>query len=346
MKKTISILLVVLLASACLFADVSLTGELGFGYKVKFNGNVENNDYLNLGSTYGGRFKIKLGSDYVNGELRMDSIKVDGSDPAFDLDKGITTGVRQPINGYATIKASKLINDVFDLNLPVGIELYVGNQSFSTSCNWAYLDPQGNEDNISLNASRSVMPIGVAVSYDKYVTLKAWGAFTTGSEKGLLEAQVAPVDGVKAMIAYGINQAAKDNFQAAALVDVNTLANLGFNLAVSGQIIANTEKFEDASYYAAVTGGYKAVNGYAEYTYKGKENNLYAGASYSIASEKAPTTLSAGISLTNLKDVKFGASVGATTQIENIKLNVKLGCDDFKDFKNNGYVRLASYITF
>ncbi len=68
MKKTISILLVVLLASACLFADVSLTGELGFGYKVKFDGTVENQDYLNLGSTYGGRFKIKLGSDYVNGE--------------------------------------------------------------------------------------------------------------------------------------------------------------------------------------------------------------------------------------------------------------------------------------
>lgn len=44
MKKTISILLVVLLASACLFADVSLTGELGFGYKVKFDGTVENQD--------------------------------------------------------------------------------------------------------------------------------------------------------------------------------------------------------------------------------------------------------------------------------------------------------------
>ena len=54
MKKTISLLLVVLLASACLFADVSLTGELGFGYKVNFNGTVENKDYLNLDSTYGG----------------------------------------------------------------------------------------------------------------------------------------------------------------------------------------------------------------------------------------------------------------------------------------------------
>lgn len=338
MKKTISVLLVVLLATACLFADVSLTGELGFGYKVKFNGDVENSDYLNLGSTYGGRFKIKLGSDYVNGELRMDAIDTTGGT--------ITTGVRQPINAYATIKASNLINDVFNLSLPVGIELYVGNQSFSTSYNWAYLDPQGNEYNIGLNASRSVMPIGTAVSYDKYVTLKAWGAFTTGYEKGLLEAQVAPVDGVKAMIAYGINQDGKDNFQTAALVDVKTLANLDFNLAVSGQIIANTNKFEDASYYAAVTGGYKAVNGYAEYIYKGKKSNLYAGASYSIASEKAPTTLSAGIGLVNLEDVSVGASVGATTQIKNIKLNVKLGCDDFEDFKNNGYVRFASYITF
>lgn len=338
MKKTISVLLVVLLATACLFADVSLTGELGFGYKVKFNGDVENSDYLNLGSTYGGRFKIKLGSDYVNGELRMDAIDTTGGT--------ITTGVRQPINAYATIKASNLINDVFNLSLPVGIELYVGNQSFSTSYNWAYLDPQGNEYNIGLNASRSVMPIGTAVSYDKYVTLKAWGAFTTGSEKGLLEAQVAPVDGVKAMIAYGINQDGKDNFQTAALVDVKTLANLDFNLAVSGQIIANTNKFEDASYYAAVTGGYKAVNGYAEYIYKGKKSNLFAGASYSIASEKAPTTLSAGIGLVNLEDVSVGASVAATTQVENIKLQVKLGCDDFKDFKNNGYVRFASYITF
>ena len=81
MKKTISLLLVVLLASACLFADVSLTGELGFGYKVNFNGNVENKDYLNLGSTYGGRFKIKLASDYVNGELRMDKITL--TEPSY-----------------------------------------------------------------------------------------------------------------------------------------------------------------------------------------------------------------------------------------------------------------------
>ena len=262
MKKTISVLLVVLLATACLFADVSLTGELGFGYKVKFNGDVENSDYLNLGSTYGGRFKIKLGSDYVNGELRMDAIKTDGSDPAFDMEKGtITTGVRQPINAYATIKASKLVDDVFNLSLPVGIELYVGNQSFSTSYSWAYLDPQGNEDKISLNAARASMPFGGAVSFENLVTVKSWGSITTGDQKGLLEAQVSPVDGVKAMIAYGINQDGKDNFQTAALVDVKTLANLDFNLAVSGQIIANTDKFEDASYYASLTYSHGQAHG-------------------------------------------------------------------------------------
>ena len=338
MKKTISILLVVLLASACLFADVSLTGELGFGYKVKFDGTVENQDYLNLGSTYGGRFKIKLGSDYVNGELRMDEITV--------VDDKFTTGVRQPINGYATVKASKLVADVFEVSLPVGVELYVGNQSFSASYNWAYLDPQGNEKKISLNASRSSMPLGVAVSYDKYVTAKAWGSIVDGDKKGLLEAQIAPIDGVKAMIAYGVNQKAdKDNFQVAALVDVKTLADLDSNLAASAQVIANTDDFAKATYFAAVKGGYENIGGYAEYINAAGVNNLYAGASYGIASDKAPTTLSAGVGIT--KDFsKVGVSIGADTQIKNIELNVKLGCDDFSDFAKNGYVRFASYITF
>lgn len=339
MKKTISLLLVVLLASACLFADVSLTGELGFGYKVNFNGNVENKDYLNLGSTYGGRFKIKLASDYVNGELRMDKITL--TEPSF------TTGVRQPINAYATVKASKLIEDTFSVSLPVAVELYVGNQSFSTSYNWAYLDPQDNEDNIKLNAPRSVMPIGASVSYDKYVTVSAWGSFTTGSQLGLVEAKVSPVDGIRAAVAYGINQAAgTNNFQAAALVDVKTLADLDFDLAVSGQIIANVNNFAKGAYYATVAGGYKSVSGFAEFIRKSEKNNLYAGLSYALPAEKAPTTLSAGLALVNLADVTVGASVGATTQLANITLNVKLGVDNFKDFKNSGYVRFASYITF
>ena len=352
MKKTISLLLVVLLASACLFADVSLTGELGFGYKVNFNGNVENKDYLNLGSTYGGRFKIKLASDYVNGELRMDAISIDGTDPSFVWNEDhsnatITTGVRQPINAYATVKASKLVEDTFSISLPVAVELYVGNQSFSTSYNWAYLDPQDNEDNIALNAPRSVMPIGAAVSYDKYVTVSAQGSFTTGSQLGLVEAKVSPVDGIRAAVAYGINQAeGTNNFQAAALVDVKTLANLDFDLAVSGQIIANVDDFANGAYYATVAGGYKSVSGFAEFIRKSEKNNLYAGLSYALPAEKAPTTLSAGLAFANLADVTVGASVGATTQLSNITLNVKLGVDNFKDFKNSGYVRYASYITF
>ena len=343
MKKTISLLLVVLLASACLFADVSLTGELGFGYKVNFNGTVENKDYLNLDSTYGGRFKIKLASDYVNGELRMDKITLstDGTDASF------TTGVRQPINAYATVKASKLVEDTFSVSLPVAVQLYVGNQSFSTSYNWAYLDPQDNEDNIALNAARSVMPIGASVSYDKYVTVSAWGSFTTGSKLGLVEAKVSPVDGIRAAVAYGINQAeGTNNFQAAALVDVKTLADLDFDLAVSGQIIANVNNFTKGAYYATVAGGYKSVSGFAEFIRKSEKNNLYAGLSYALPAEKAPTTLSAGLALANLADVTVGASVGATTQLANITLNVKLGVDNFKDFKNSGYVRFASYITF
>lgn len=350
MKKTISLLLVVLLASACLFADVSLTGELGFGYKVNFNGNVENKDYLNLGSTYGGRFKIKLASDYVNGELRMDAISVDPAvkDPAWNQDNlTITTGVRQPINAYATVKASKLIEDTFSVSLPVDVQLYVGNQSFSTSYNWAYLDPQDNEDNIKLNAERNVMPIGASVSYDKYVTVSAWGSFTTGSQLGLVEAKVSPVDGIRAAVAYGINQAeGTNNFQAAALVDVKTLADLDFDLAVSGQIIANVNNFNKGAYYATVAGGYKSVSGFAEFIRKSEKNNLYAGLSYALPAEKAPTTLSAGLALVNLADVTVGASVGATTQLANITLNVKLGVDNFKDFKNSGYIRFASYITF
>ena len=191
------------------------------------------------------------------------------------------------------------------------------------------------------------MPIGASVSYDKYVTVSAWGSFTTGSQLGLVEAKVSPVDGIRAAVAYGINQAeGTNNFQAAALVDVKTLADLDFDLAVSGQIIANVNNFNKGAYYATVAGGYKSVSGFAEFIRKSEKNNLYAGLSYALPAEKAPTTLSAGLALVNLADVTVGASVGATTQLANITLNVKLGVDNFKDFKNSGYVRFASYITF
>ena len=327
MKKTLSILLVVLLATTSLFAGVNLKGRIGFGHTIYFDGTTEAGDYLGHGSAEnGGRFQVLVDSDYVTGEIR------DG-------------GARAQIVGTATIKLSSILNDAFGLELPVNVKVLAGNQSFTSSYAYGYADPTDREDNLALNAARTSMPAGIVVSYGDVATVNVYGSITSGDRKALAEIQLAPVNGVKVQAAYALNNGG-NNLQAGALVDVAALAKADFALTVSGQIIANTEDFSKAAYYAALTGGVNDASAYAEYVNKAGVSTVNLGAGYKINAEKLPVSLGAGVSLDNFDALKVGASVSASTSFSNISTQLKVGVSDFSDVQANGYVRFATLVSF
>ena len=327
MKKTLSILLVVLLATTSLFAGVNLKGRIGFGHQIFFDGPTTAGDFLGDGSAInGGRLQVLVDSDYASGEIR-------------------NGGLRDQITGIATIKVSNILKDALGLELPVGITVYGGNQSFTTSYNWGYSDPTDRGDNIALGAARASMPFGAAVSYDKFVTVKAWGSIKSGDRNGLVELQLSPVDGVKVQAAYGFKDV-RNNLQVSALADVKALLKTDFDLTVSGQLIANTSDFSKAAYYAAVTGGYKAASAYAEYVSKAGTSTVNLGAGYKINAEKLPFSLGAGVGLSDFSALKVGASVSASTSFSNITTQLKVGVGDFSDVKTTGYVRFATLLSF
>ena len=327
MKKTLSILLVVLLATTSLFAGVNLKGRIGFGHTIGFDGTTTAGDYLGDGKAVnGGRFQVLVDSDYVTGEIR------DG-------------GARAQITGTATIKLSSILNDGFGLELPVNVNVLAGNQSFTSSYAYGYADPTDREDNLALNAARTSMPAGVVVSYGNVATVNVYGSITSGDRKALAEIQLAPVNGVKVQAAYALNNGG-NNLQAGALVDVAALAKADFALTVSGQIIANTEDFSKAAYYAALTGGINDASAYAEYVNKAGISTVNLGAGYKINAEKLPVSLGAGVSLDNFDALKVGASVSASTSFSNISTQLKVGVSDFSDVQANGYVRFATLVSF
>ena len=327
MKKTLSILLVVLLATTSLFAGVNLKGRIGFGHTIGFDGTTTAGDYLGDGKAEnGGRFQVLVDSDYVTGEIR-------------------NGGARDQITGTATIKLSSILNDGFGLELPVNVNVLAGNQSFTSSYAYGYADPTDREDNLALNAARTSMPAGIVVSYGDVATVNVYGSITSGDRKALAEIQLAPVNGVKVQAAYALNNGG-NNLQAGALVDVAALAKADFALTVSGQIIANTEDFSKAAYYAALTGGVKDASAYAEYVNKAGVSTVNLGAGYKINAEKLPVSLSAGVSLKNFDALKVGASVSASTSFSNISTQLKVGVSDFSDVQANGYVRFATLVSF
>ena len=357
MKKILSVLIVLSLLTATVFAaSPVISGNFGYGYLFNFDGTSQAYNALgDSGNTNSGYLYLKTSTDYVDVDLRAST-------------------VRAGIEATGTLKLSELINNVFETELPVTLNAYVGNQSPSAKDTFAYTRPGSGDDEISLNADRADMPIGLSIAYNNLVTVNAYaniiGTESISGKAGLVEVLATPVDGVNLQVAYGISQnqdmlqtKAGENlgylsdFQTAALVDIASLANLDFSLDVSGYMEANLAHFTDTLVAkGAVTGGYDAFGLYAEYTYKAKDaytdsdtyagHTLYFGGSYDIASEKAPLTLGVGTSIKNLStSATVGASAYADTTIGGVEFYTEVGVDDFTDVKT-GYVCVASAISF
>ncbi len=344
MKKTLTVFAVLLLVSATVFAAPTFSGTFGYGYKFGFDGSIENADYLgDSGEKQGGYAYLKTSLDYISLDLRAST-------------------VRSAIDVTGTVDVTKMLNDTFELELPVTLKAKVGNQAFSASDTFAYNVGGSDDDEISMNGSRASMPIGLTVGYGDLITVNGGVDFVSENKTGILEVQAVPVEGIKGQLAYAFGQSDEltdgvytSDFQVAGLVDVKALAGLDFDLAASGYFEADVNHFADSFMLkGSITGGYKAVSGYVEYTFakqaagvdSAKGHSVYAGASYAIASEKAPTTLSLGFSATDLKNAAaFGGTLTAKTTLCGMTFQARLGISDFTDIKT-GYVRVASVVEF
>lgn len=364
MKRILSVLLIALLATTAVFADWAFSGNFDIGYTFGFDGDTTlttidgDNSAPEAGFLY-----LKGGNDYISFDVRgeLDAMSITDGNNAFGLVRGGGIGMT------ATLNATNLLNLAFGLELPVDVNFYLGNQSPESDADYAYADPSGIDDEISLGASRNMYPAGVSVGYGSLITGYAYAALdilnTTGNAGGLFEIRTNPIAGVRANIGYVASAAeTAQDFQVSALVDFGELFGLGFGLDVSASYVANIDHAEDNSHFmAAVTGSYAGFGAYAEYEYYNdtesaapgsdgyydKVSNVYLGVSYDLATA-VPVSLGADLTLNNVQDedaFSVGGDVSVGLAILDLNLYAELGVEDFSD-GDTGYVTVGTYIYF
>lgn len=347
-KRILSVLLIALLTAGVAFADFTFSGNFDVGYTFGFDGTTELTTVDGDNSApYAGFFYLKGGNEYISLDVRSEADVAGGS---------IVRGSGIAMTG--TINMSNILNTMFTMEMPVAIELYAGNQSFSSDADYAYGDSHGIDDEIDLGAARTQYPFGAKFAYGDLVQVFAYGALPVngGSGAGLLELRTQPVEGVRANIAYGISVGEKaQDFQVSAIAEFGTLFDLDFDLAVSASYVANIDNAADNSHFMAdLTGGYGPVGAYVEYEYYNdtenaaatNEHNLYIGASYDLADIVVPLSFGAEVALTNMaEDFTTGASVSVDAALLDVHLYAKLGFDNFTDAES-GYVTVGTYYYF
>lgn len=348
-KRILSVLLIVLLTAGVAFADFTFSGNFDVGYTFGFDGTTTLTAVDGDNSApYAGFFYLKGGNEYISLDVRSEADVTGGS---------IVRGSGIAMTG--TINLSSILNTMFSMEMPVAIELYAGNQSFSSDADYAYGDSHGIDDEIDLGAARNQYPFGAKFAYGDLVQVFAYGALPVngGSGAGLLELRTQPVEGVRANIAYGISVGEKaQDFQVSAIAEFGTLFDLDFDLAVSASYVANIDHAADNSHFMAdLTGGYGPVGAYVEYEYYNdaesaaapiNEHNLYIGASYDLADIVVPLSFAAEVALNNMvEDFTTGASVSVDAALLDLHLYAELGFDDFTDAES-GYVTVGTYYYF
>ena len=327
MKRILSVLLIALLATTAVFADWAFSGNFDVGYTFGFDGTTAvtavdgDNTAPEAGFLY-----LKGGNEYLSLDVRTDT--------AISTNNGIIRDSGVGMTG--TLNLSSLLNLAFELEMPVDVNFYLGNQSPETDADYAY------------------------VGYGSLVTVYAYGALDTGAggnAGALLEVRTQPIEGIRANVGYVISalDGAQD-FQISALADLGTLLGMDFSLDVSASYLANIDNAADNSrFMAAVTGGFGGFGAYAEYEYYNDtesatavvdQNNLDFGVSYDITGIAVPLSLGADLAINDLSnDVSFGADVNITASILDLGLYAELGVEDFSDF-DTGYVTVGTYLYF
>lgn len=327
MKKSITLLLVLVLVAGAAFAAPSFSGEAAVNYKVPFDGtNATVSGYDN-------------DTSYLTLSMTDELYKI-----TF---RTWTSG-----NNLNYLETQAAINVFLDkafakvgVDLPVGLTGYFGNASVSGF--YAYDDPTSIIDNYydgfnSRYNSRNDYPIGLDVTYEKLLTVRGIVDFintNTADTAVLLSAKTTPVEGINVALSYANNpqystasSADEHGINVSAKADVATLADLDFNLAVSG---IGFVYFDDSSankYLAAVTGGKDAVSGYVEYTNIASVNSLNVGGGYQLTDD---VKLTAGVGLEDLSDISVTGYGKVAYRF----------ADTFDTYVKGGYDGTAGYVS-
>lgn len=353
-KRILSVLLIALLTAGVAFADFTFSGTFDAGYTFGFDGTTSLTS-INGDSTAptAGYLYLKGGNEYVSLDVRAEG---DVTGTAGSFIRG-----SNGIGMTATIGLSNILNTMFSMEMPVAIELYAGNQSFSSDADYAYGDSHGIDDEIDLGANRNQYPFGAKFAYGDLVQVFAYGALDvtggTGNSGALFELRTQPVEGVRANIAYVASAMEKaQDFQVSAIAEFGTLFDLDFDVALSASYIANIDNAADNSHFLAdLTGGYGPVGAYVEYEYYNdlessttvdNEHTLYIGASYDLADFAVPLSFGTEVVLGDMvEDFTTGANVSVDAALLDVHFYAELGFDDFTDAES-GYVTLGTYLSF
>lgn len=357
-KRILSVLLIALLTAGVAFADFTFSGTFDAGYTFGFDGTTSLTS-INGDSTAptAGYLYLKGGNEYVSLDVRAEG----------DVTGGTLIRGSNGIGMTATIGLSSILNTMFSMEMPVAIELYAGNQSFSSDADYAYGDSHGIDDEIDLGANRNQYPFGAKFAYGDLVQVFAYGALDvtggTGNSGALFELRTQPVEGVRANIAYVASALEKaQDFQVSAIAEFGTLFDLDFDVALSASYIANIDNAADNSHFLAdLTGGYGPVSAYVEYEYyndventdedtglfiSDNVHNLYIGASYDLADFAVPLSFGTEVVLGDMvEDFTTGANVSVDAALLDVHFYAELGFDDFTDAES-GYVTLGTYLSF
>ncbi len=330
MKKSIVLIAVFVLVAGAVFAEPQFSGRFSFDYIMDMDGNIvaEGAD----ADTRAAELFLSLTSDYWDLDVRT----VD--------DAGSKVG---DVDATATLKVNQIL-DTAGISLPVAVNAYVGNQRFAGST--VYADPSGAEGDyafLSTDIQRVNLPIGASFSYENLVTVRGGVDFI--DEGYFFSTVVTPIEGIG--VAFNmVDQADFDVYQVSgvglsgsAAADIGVLADLDFDLTVSGAGWFAVDDDTMNNYFAAVTGGVDAISVFAEYTNEQEISNLYFGGRYTISDA---LNTSVGLGFEDLDDAEVGAWINAQYTIADISTFVEYGFYGDGDESSEHYIQTGLSFAF
>ncbi|MFA7188780.1 MAG: hypothetical protein WC117_01680 [Sphaerochaetaceae bacterium] len=283
MKKTISILLVLVLVAVSAFATPTIGGRFGVKYTYTY-GSGDN------GLTAGNRNYMTLtdSNDYWS---------------IYFGSQGYQYGT---YNAYATLNLDKMLADA-GLTLPEELSLSADIGVNGLYAGYAYIDAAGNDSWYLPLATESTTPFGLTVGYKGWSLYAAAGLETDKKSFGV-SVQGTVTDGVDVQAAYSQEVNA---VSASFGVDVAKLASLDFALSAGAYAELYFDDMSTNKYVGGLTAGFDALSAYAEFISDSGSMSLNGGAGY-----KFNKIFSAGISggVGDFSDAANTWSVGGYAQ--------------------------------
>lgn len=269
MKKTLCVLLALVLVAGIAFAAPTFSGRFGVRYTY----------------TYDGGAMASADRNYMTLTDSSDVWSLSFQGIGFDYGT---------YDAYATINLDKVLAAA-DVKLPVTVALNVGTDG--QSANYAYIDPTGADAWYLPLATESDRPFSVDVGLmDGKVTVTAAAGIETGKRSFGFNVYATVTDGVDVQAAYSQE---KNAMSASTGVDVAALAGLDFGLKAGGYTEIYLDDMSNNLYIGGLSASVDAASAYAEYRNDKGVNKVYAGVGYKLSDI---FRVGAGFSCSDLSD--------------------------------------------